>query len=185
MGLIVILVVPRIGFALCIWSVVWPASLGGMCFGVNCLLCFCCPLYLLNSHTHRRLGKPFMDLFTDVTSQGTQHSKGTFTCKQFVWGMLCELSVCLCCCNAMWIGIWLGVLCVCGGCDSPLVIQLAAEDNGSGVVIQFCDSVSVVILVCMFRCSASALCIRRWFTPCNLVVCCNVCMDLGVVLCRA
>ena len=50
----------------------------------------------LTVETFGRLGKPFMDLVTDVASRATQHGNGTFTREQFVTGVLRELSVCLC-----------------------------------------------------------------------------------------
>jgi hypothetical protein len=50
--------------------------------------------------TFVRLGKPLKRVITDVSDQATQHGNGTFTCKRFVTGVLRELSVCLCRCNA-------------------------------------------------------------------------------------
>jgi hypothetical protein len=65
-------------------------------FGAGC--CYhCLPLTV---ETFGRLGKPLMKLVTDVSDQATQHGNGTFTCEQFVTGVLRELSVCLCCGNA-------------------------------------------------------------------------------------
>jgi hypothetical protein len=49
----------------------------------------------LTVETCGRLGRPFMDLLTDVSSQASQHINGTFTREQFVLGVLRKLSVCL------------------------------------------------------------------------------------------
>jgi hypothetical protein len=54
----------------------------------------------LTVETCGRLGRPFMDLLTDVSSWASQHNNGTFTLEQFVSGVLCKLSVCLCRRNA-------------------------------------------------------------------------------------
>jgi hypothetical protein len=50
--------------------------------------------------TYGRLGKPLMKLITDVWASAAQQGDDMFTRDQFITGMLCELSVCLCRRNA-------------------------------------------------------------------------------------
>jgi hypothetical protein len=54
----------------------------------------------LTVETCGRLGRPFMDLLTDVSSRASQHSNETFPREQFVSCLLRKLSVCLCRRNA-------------------------------------------------------------------------------------
>jgi hypothetical protein len=65
-------------------------------YGAGCYRCV-----PLNVETFGRLGKPLMKLITDVSDQATQHgNRGTVACEQFFTGVLRELSICLCRCNA-------------------------------------------------------------------------------------
>jgi hypothetical protein len=74
------------------------------------------------------LGRPFMDLLTDVSSRASQHNNGTFAREQFVSGVLREPSVCLCRRNA---AIERAVACcfvqVSGGCYAPGLDRPTAE----------------------------------------------------------
>jgi hypothetical protein len=82
----------------------------------------------LTVETCSRLGRPFMDLLTDVSSRASQHSNGTFTLEQFVSGVLLELSVCLCRHNAAIERAVAGCFVqMSGGCYSPGLEQPTAE----------------------------------------------------------
>jgi hypothetical protein len=84
----------------------------------------------LTVETFDRLGKPLMKLITDVSDQATQHGNGTFTREQFVTGVLRELSVCLCRCNASLERAVAGcVVRVSGGSYSP-GLDLPTEEVG-------------------------------------------------------
>jgi hypothetical protein len=82
----------------------------------------------LTVETFGRLGKPLMKLITDVSDQATQHGNGAFTREQFVTGVLRELSVCLCRCNASLERAVSGCFMrVSGGSYSPGLDQPTAE----------------------------------------------------------
>jgi hypothetical protein len=82
----------------------------------------------LTVETFGRLGKPLMKLIMDVSDQATQHGNGTFTREHFVTGVLRELSVCLCRCNASLEQAVAGCfVLVSGGSYSPGLDQPMAE----------------------------------------------------------
>jgi hypothetical protein len=92
-------------------------------YGVGCYL-----FVPLTVETCGRLGRPFMDLLTDVSSWASQHSNGTFMREQFVSGVLRELFVCLCRRNAAIERAVAGCFMrVSGGCYSSGLARPTAE----------------------------------------------------------